>query len=256
MRAFVRKYAFLSPLLYDLQQSCRYRAWGFRGPVVHERDFLYFRRFASQKPLFLDVGANNGQSILSIRSIIPGARIVSFEPNPKCFERVRRLAHGNNNIELFNCALSSQAGSLILHIPSAKGFTFSQLASLHAPILSELAAELRRDGFAFVSQTNLVIEQRSVDVRTLDSFMLRPDVVKIDVEGAELKVLEGARETLKEARPILLIEGGAKAAITSYLRGFHYVPLSYDANRDELCSFREPSLNTFFIPGTTELTPG
>ena len=86
--------------------------------------------------------------------------------------------------------------------------------------------------------------------------MLRPDVVKIDVEGAELKVLEGARETLKEARPILLIEGGAKAAITSYLRGFHYVPLSYDANRDELCSFREPSLNTFFIPGTTELTPG
>jgi FkbM family methyltransferase len=216
--------------------------------VVHEPDFLYFRRFAAQKPLFLDVGANTGQSIVSIKRIIPGARIVSFEPNPECFERIRRLARWNTNIELFNCALSSRPGRLVLHVPSAKGFIFSQLASLHAPILSELAAQLRGDGFAFVSETNLVIEQRSVDVRTIDSFVLRPDVMKIDVEGAELEVLEGARETLQEARPILLIEGGAKTSITSYLRGFDYVPFSYNAIPDELCPSQEASLNTFFIP--------
>jgi FkbM family methyltransferase len=248
IREFARKYAFLSPSLYDFQQSCRYRAWGFRKPVVHERDFLYFRRFAAKSPLFLDIGANTGQSIVSIKNIVPSARIVSFEPNPRCFERMRRLARSKSDIGLFNCALSSKPGRLVLHIPSAKGFIFSQLASLQAPILSELVAELRKEGFSFVSEKNLVIERRPVEVRTADSFALRPDVMKIDVEGAELEVLEGARETLQQARPIILIERGAKAAIMNYLRRFDYSAFSYDADGDELCPYQKASLNTFFVP--------
>src|SRR5689334_2140129 len=197
MRAFVRKYAFLSPKLYDFQQSWRYRNWSFRGPIVHERDFLFFRRFAAQSPLFVDIGANTGQSIVSIRGIVPGARIVSFEPNPQCFEKLNRLVRSRRGIQLFNCDLSSKPGRLALHIPSAKGLGFSQLASLRPPVVSQLVTELRSDGCCFVSETNLVIQQRSGDVRTLDSFTLQPDVMKIDVEGVELEVLEGAHEALK-----------------------------------------------------------
>ena len=248
MRAFVRKYAFISPRLYEIQQWWRYRNWGFRGPNVHERDFLFFRRFAAQSPLFLDIGANTGQSIVSIKSIVPGARIISFEPNPQCFEKMSRLVRSKSGIQLFNCALSSKPGRLVLHVPSAKGFLFSQLASLQPPVVSQLVTELRRDGFSFVSETNLVIQQKSVDVRTLDSFTLQPDLVKIDVEGVELEVLEGAHETLKRASPVLLIEGGAQPTITNYLRSRDYAPFSYDADRDELRPPQETSLNTFFLP--------
>jgi hypothetical protein len=114
--------------------------------------------------------------------------------------------------------------------------------------VSQLVTELRRDGFSFVSETNLVIQQKSVDVRTLDSFTLQPDLVKIDVEGVELEVLEGAHETLKRASPVLLIEGGAQPTITNYLRSRDYAPFSYDADRDELRPPQETSLNTFFLP--------
>ena len=46
----------------------------------------------------------------------------------------------------------------------------------------------------------------TIDIRTLDSFNLKPDFIKIDIQGYELSVLKGATETLKKYKPTLLIE--------------------------------------------------
>jgi FkbM family methyltransferase len=157
------------------------------------------------------------------------------------------LAQAGNDIVALNYALSSNPGRLVLYIPTAKGFVFSQLASLRAPVVSEVAAQLQKDGYLFVTDRNLVITQRVVDVRTVDSFALQPEIMKIDVEGNELEVLEGAGETLERTRPILLIENGARDEIIQYLTSFGYNPFSYDVGRDTLYPLQEESVNTFFI---------
>lgn len=248
MRAFVRKFAFLAPSLYELQQSWRYRSSIFRRSVVHESDFFYFRRYASESPLFLDIGANTGQSIASLKRVVPRAQIVSFEPNRLCFKKITRFGKCLTDITIFNCALSSRPGRLVLHIPSSKGLIFSQLASLHPPVVSQVAAKLRQNGFSFVTATNLVILHQHVDVLTIDSFGLKPKIIKLDVEGSELEVLEGASETLQRTRPILLIENGLRPDLVRHVTRLGYCAFSYDLSRDELCPPQQDSVNTFFLP--------
>jgi hypothetical protein len=72
-----------------------------------------------------------------------------------------------------------------------------------------------------------------VEMTTLDSFVsertVRPNVILIDVEGAEVRVLEGGRETIRSARPTLLVE---VHWLQDSVRGFYereLVPLGYTA---------------------------
>jgi FkbM family methyltransferase len=248
MRGLIRKYAFLSPRLYDWQQLCRSQARSLLASGVHDRDFLFFRRYAAEAPAFLDIGGNIGQSINSIRTLVPHSRIFSFEPNPECCKQLRILAARIGRAEVFNCALGEQPGRLELHIPMARGFVFSQLASLYPHNIGSLVADLKERGFSFVSESNIEVKHCQVDVRTLDSFDLHPDVIKIDVEGAELSVLKGGRRTIERHRPVFLIEEGARPDIAAFLSGFGYRPFNYDSEADMLLPSSAGGVNTFYIP--------
>jgi FkbM family methyltransferase len=247
-RGIIRRYAFLSPRLYELQQFCRSRARSLLKPDVHDCDFLYFRRWAGRPATFLDIGANVGQSVASIHNLVPQAHICSFEPNGECYRQVKILAKLLGHVETFNCALGAAPGMFTFHIPKARGFAFSQLASLNEPNREELAADLVERGFSFATAANLEIERRQVEVRTLDSFNLRPDVIKIDVEGAELDVLRGGQNTLAQSRPTLLIEEGGRPEIQQALSSLDYLPFSYDAHSDRLVGPRKEGWNLFYVP--------
>jgi FkbM family methyltransferase len=249
MRGIVRRYAFLSPRLYELQQFCRSGARSLFKPDVHDPDYLYFRRWAGRHAAFLDIGANVGQSVMSIHNVAPDAHIWSFEPNCDCCRQVKAVAKLKGGVEVFNCALGAARGMSTFHIPKARGFCFSQLASLNEPDREKLATDLLERGFSFVTAANLELEKREVEVQTLDSFSLHPDVIKIDVEGAELEVLRGAQSTIAQSRPTLLIEEGRRPEIQHALSALDYLPFSYDAQTDHLVvGPREENWNSFYIP--------
>jgi hypothetical protein len=95
--------------------------------------------------------------------------------------------------------------------------------------MSGATASLRLEDSSF-SERNYGVPQprKTVETTTIDDASRRffpPDFIKIDVEGAELSVLEGARETLSKTRPTMLIEIGSEKlqGVQEYLSKYEYV---------------------------------
>jgi FkbM family methyltransferase len=141
-----------------------------------------------------DVGANDG--MYSYAFARRAGAVHAFEPLPGCAGIVRAYARANARIHVHQVALSDQPGMRSLTIPVREGREIDTEASL-------IVAPTTEPGAAGAVGSRLV----EIEVRTLDSFGLRDlSLIKIDVEGHELGVLRGARETLRRERPAMMIE--------------------------------------------------
>jgi FkbM family methyltransferase len=132
---------------------------------------------------FLDVGSHVGfYTLLGSRLVGPAGTVWSFEPDPTNAHHLREHAriNGAANVRVEEAAVAERAGSA-------------------------------RFGGGSGSGTGRLTEAGDRSVRTvaLDSFCddhdLVPTAIKIDVEGAEAAVIEGASATLRQARPVLFV---------------------------------------------------
>jgi FkbM family methyltransferase len=185
-----------------------YRAYRYRLRV----DPAELRFVGSQlKPgqVAADIGCHKGAYTYWMRRRIgPGGAVYAFEPQPKQVAYLQKTfaAMRYDNVAIVPMAVSNTCGQLPLHVPQGAGLT-------HAATL-----EARSTEHAGVTQneSSLLAPRASrleVPVTTLDAFFAKhraPNLLKIDVEGHELAVLEGARHTLESHRPSLLIECEAR----------------------------------------------
>lgn len=171
-----------------------------------EAELPMLRNYVGKGDLALDVGCNVGAYAFELSRLT--GNVVAFEPNPALADMVR--GYGLRGVKVESVALTSSEGTAQLSFPAHHGG--------HA--LGSLKSDL------FEGQAT---ETVSVRTRTLDSYGFR-DVrfIKIDVEGFEEEVLAGAMTTVRESRPILLIEieerhnAGGIGRITSTLRDLGY----------------------------------
>jgi|SRR5579862_1516338 len=140
-----------------------------------------------------DVGANSGYyAILMALLVGPSGRVVAFEPILHNFKALSQNVALNqlSNICLEPEALGETSGSLSLYVSADEVYTTT-------PSVKAYAVHGRTS-------------QIEVPVRTLDEYLssagIRPDLIKIDVEGAEVLVLHGAAQTLRKIKPDILIE--------------------------------------------------
>jgi FkbM family methyltransferase len=255
-RTMFRRYATHYPLLFNAQQRYSVLLKDWIGHV-HEDDFHALRLFRLRpNSLCVDIGANKGQSVTSIKSVLPDARIVSFEPNPSAFAMLKTVATHRSDVTAYNIAVGMGGGVLEMWIPRWRGISFDQLASSSRPDAITLAAEIRGYGFPLISAGEIEFDCVSVEITTLDALALQPDFVKIDVEGGELDILRGAQGTLRNAKPLLMIERGHRQAISDFLSGFGYTRCTY---ADGALSFDDRAdLNSLFAQAShlSQLTDG
>lgn len=162
--------------------------WIRNNNRYYEYDMLHFMQTNFDCSRFVDIGANIGNHSHYFKSL--GYKGWSFEPSHKNFMKLTSNVSGEA-FECFNVALSNVAGTdTLVTFDSALGNNYIQSTF----------------GGAF-NDWGSGISTETVNVRTLDSFEIdNPTLIKIDVEGSELKVLEGAKETLIKFSPVLVIE--------------------------------------------------
>jgi FkbM family methyltransferase len=177
-----------------------------------------------------DLGANIGwYSLLAARAVGAEGKVFAFEPSVQN----AALAEGNarqngfDNVMVIPAAVTDEDGWM----------TFQHRGSLMGRLVKEdsLAQSERR-----AKRDAKVKGETIVPITRLDAWIVAtdqppPDVVKIDVEGAEAGVLRGMSETLARARPRLIVElHGTRREITQLLDSLEYehVGVGQDAGGD------------------------
>jgi FkbM family methyltransferase len=150
-----------------------------RNIVVGDFEFDDLRHFLDHvrdQDLVFDIGANVGAYCVPIGRRFPQARVVSFEPIPlnAALIEVSILANRISNVEVVRACVTDAPGSV--------EFSVSEDSAYSSMIATQRKAEAGR----------LVCRAVSLDDYVHERALPAPDVVKIDVEGAELKVLQGA----------------------------------------------------------------
>jgi FkbM family methyltransferase len=172
--------------------------------------------------MFWDVGANTGYYTLMLAKNFD--RVTAFEPNPSAVEILeRKIAKSRlSNIRLLPIALSDSAGR-------AKLYLHTEVRDKTIGSSNSLIPTSNVEGNG-ASHQALPVAKRFVEVETnsVDNILGsdRVALMKIDVEGAEFLVLNGAKNALEEGRiTTLMIElhdEGRKAELESLLGSRHY----------------------------------
>jgi FkbM family methyltransferase len=142
---------------------------------------------------YIDVGTNRGQVLRDAVRIAPRGRHVAFEPIPALAAEVARVFP---NVDCRQMALGAAPEvTSFCHFRTLEGWSGLR----RSPEISDAQGQP---------------EYITVTVSTLDAEVgdLTPNVIKIDVEGAELAVLEGGRSLLLRARPVVIFEHVSGAA--------------------------------------------
>ena len=142
----------------------------------------------SDKPVFIDVGANTGNYSLALLDQYPGASIHAIEPHPINYSRLTERMP-SSKVKNHNIAIGERGGKLTLY--DRADFDGSPHASLHKGVISEIHKQ--------------EINAFEVVVETLDDFITSErvdhiDLIKIDTEGNEFAVLRGASKILEQGK--------------------------------------------------------
>lgn len=161
------------------------------------------RRFVRPGWTCVDAGANIGVlSLAMARAAGPEGMVYAFEPQPLVADRLdaNLRLNGVANVRIERTCLGSSAGTVELFVPR-QGISNVGQSSLYL------------DRHPKLGQADVV--RHSVPMIRLDDFVRAAgprsvDLIKIDVEGAEMQLLEGAAATLERWKPIVLFEANAE----------------------------------------------
>ncbi len=143
---------------------------------------------------FIDIGVNTGQTLLKIRSIDNQIKYIGFEPNSSCIHYVKRLIKVNSlkNVTLLPIGVSFKTGLGILN------FYHENDGDSSASMIRDLRNNkvVHKD---YISLFNISDLKDDIELSGMS-------ILKIDVEGAELEVIQSFRKEIEISKPFIIME--------------------------------------------------
>jgi len=154
------------------------------------------RPYVADDAVCLDIGANIGLYTMALARLAPNGSVYAFEPAPATFEFLRTNIelNGLGHAEAVLAAVVDVTGTV--EFQDIPFFTAGSFAVVGEPFLTSDVLG------SFCIKTPSI----TVDQFMADKGLERLDFVKVDVEGGEISVLDGARQTLAEHRPVVVLE--------------------------------------------------
>jgi FkbM family methyltransferase len=152
--------------------------------TFERRTQAVFRNLVKRDGVVFDIGANVGFFTLLASCLVgPRGKVVAFEPVPRNVGMLRRHLemNGIENVDVRQVAVSDVTG-------------IARMRTLHSNLQWKLAPE-----------GDIEVETVALDDLWSTAALPRPDVVKMDIEGAEAGALAGAARLLAEAMPVLVL---------------------------------------------------
>ncbi len=186
-------------------------------------------KYLKEGDVVIDVGGNIGQTALMMAERIGGSgKVYSFEPFTKTYKRFKENLSLNPsiyNITLEHLALGEKAEKLTMYVENAKNSGGNRIKPAGKKVSTQI---------------------EEVVVTTLDEYsktnaISKINLIKIDVEGFEMKVLEGSQTTIREFKPALFIEandanleaqGASLKAMSDFLKRNGYTIFNAENNME------------------------
>jgi len=154
--------------------------------------FVTRQLIETEAPMIFDVGANVGATALRYRDLFPAATIHCFEPYPPSFLRLSAALAGDHHTSLHPFALSSA--------PGRASFKVNRNAETNSLLASDGSAERYWGTGLLETEGEIEVDVRTLDLFCTDHDVARVNVLKLDVQGSEYAVLEGATDMLAAQR--------------------------------------------------------
>ncbi len=187
-----------------LERELRFR------PHHFERELWLIPIFCDKEKIAIDIGANMGAYSYYMAKY--SKSVIAFEPNIDLWVHLRRVLGRDFHLEA--AALSGKSATATLRIDNDN---------------TGVATIEDKNDLSCVADKSVVVS-RTVQTKTLDSFEIsNVSMIKIDVEGHEEAVIEGAQDTIKRNRPVFIIESedrhnpGAPRRLADALSGLGYL---------------------------------
>jgi FkbM family methyltransferase len=197
----------------------------------HERyETLLIERVLEEGEAFWDIGANVGYFVLAAAAALGNTgEVVAFEPFSVAYQNLLDNLALNHftNIRPVKLAVSDTHGEVVL-------YASSDIADTSANIFMAKEDQAGQE----------VIQTITLDEFSQEMARLTPTLIKMDIEGAELAVLKGGRETIRASQPLLLIEleartlralGLSKADFQEELAPYGYQPAFLKKGTWQIC---------------------
>ena len=185
----------------------------WQGFENYERESMQvFEALIRKADTFLDVGANTGIFTMAARAFNERLDIHSFEPVPGIFEKLERMLVLNN--------MHAGVHTAMIAVSNVNGQT-----EFHVPDDNMSSGSLNPDGAHHLHGQVVHVACSTLDSYAENHNLRKIDVIKIDVEGFEDKVLEGGRKLLERDHPTMICEclpGCNAAAMESLLNSYGY----------------------------------
>lgn len=200
--------------------SFRHKGYWFHGRNRERSTMIALARLLRPGDVAFDVGGHIGYLAVWMATLVGSSgRVVIFEPGPNNLPYLEANVRGFSNCVVVEKALAARE--------EQRSFLIENLTGQNNSLLTDGSHFHGNQATAAVRVTTSEI---TVQASTLDAYVasaVAPALVKIDVEGAELEVLDGAEAVLSTTNPVVVVEISRQhAEVGTLLRDYGYVVLT------------------------------